>query len=180
VRSPSGIILERIDPVPGQARRPDFRVLSPHGRADLGGLAANIEVKSPRDDLLDEMVEQAPQGVVVGHVRRDPAVDRIARHIKSAVGQFDAVNPDRVLPNILVEVNHADAGNYGDLGEAITGTRPAAESEENVVLVHAARCTTCGCRRADRLSSVTGVCWSDSMPAHRRALETVLSGLLRR
>jgi hypothetical protein len=45
VRSPAGILLERIDPMPGKAKRPDFRVLSPHGRSDMQGLAAYCEVK---------------------------------------------------------------------------------------------------------------------------------------
>src|SRR5262249_1726210 len=72
IRSPAGILLERIKPVPGKAKRPDFEVLSPHGRADLGDLAAYLEFKSLWDDHFDTLVENAPEGGIVGYSGRDP------------------------------------------------------------------------------------------------------------
>lgn len=67
IRSPAGILLKRIMPVPGKGKRPDFEVLSPHGRADFGGLAAYMEVKSPRDDRLETLVENSQEGVIAGY-----------------------------------------------------------------------------------------------------------------
>lgn len=189
IRSPAGILLKRIMPVPGKGKRPDFEVLSPHGRADFGGLAAYMEVKSPRDDRLETLVENSQEGVIAGYAGRDPAMDRIARHIRDAARQFLYVNPDRVIPNILVEVNHADAGNFDDLVEAISGTRPHAEDEDALIW------STQPAKRlkgiADQIDlflwiddtrrrrGLVGGLWSDSMPAHRRLLEKVLSGLRR-
>jgi hypothetical protein len=84
-------------------------------------VSAYCEIKSPRDDWLDEEIEKAPPGQLAGGARRDPTFNRIARHIEKAASQFDAVNADRSLPNILVFVNHADATSFADLRETITG-----------------------------------------------------------
>ena len=66
------------------------------------GLAGYCEVKSPRDDWLDEQLERAPPGMIVGGGRPDPTFNRIARNIVKAVKQFDAVNPDHSLSNVPV------------------------------------------------------------------------------
>jgi hypothetical protein len=86
-----------------------------------GKLSAYCEVKSPRDDWLDEEIEKVAPGQLVGGIRSDPTFNRIARHIEKAASQFDAVNADHALPNILVFVNHADAVSFADLRETITG-----------------------------------------------------------
>src|SRR5262245_1820937 len=49
------------------------------------------------------------------------AAPRLARHMKSAVTQFNALNRDRTVPNVLIIVNHADGWHAGDLQEALTG-----------------------------------------------------------
>jgi hypothetical protein len=96
-------------------RTPDYRVL----RGET--LVAFCEVKSPRDDWLDEQIAAAPPGQIAGGPRSDPTFNRIARHVEKAASQFDAVNPDHVVPNILMFVNHADASGFGDLRETLTG-----------------------------------------------------------
>ena len=48
VSGPAGFILDRVEATP-QEPRPDFRIIS------WRGLAGYCEVKSPRDDLLDEL-----------------------------------------------------------------------------------------------------------------------------
>jgi hypothetical protein len=54
-------------------------------------------------------------------VRRDPAALNLANHISKAAEQFDAVNPDRKVPNILVLVSHARLRGPPDLHMAIAG-----------------------------------------------------------
>jgi hypothetical protein len=72
-------------------------------------------------DWLDQQLVQAPPGTIVGGGRPDQTFNRIARHIVKAVKQFDAVNPDHSLPNVLVFVNHDDNSGYRDLCETLTG-----------------------------------------------------------
>jgi hypothetical protein len=111
------IILRRFESIDTLTRRtPDFKVLRD------GILVAFCEVKSPRDDWLDQQIEAATSGQIVGRARPDPTFNRIARHIEKAASQFDAVNGDRTVPNILVFVNHADAAGPNDLLETVTGT----------------------------------------------------------
>ena len=114
--SGKGLELRRFDRAETLAgRTPDFRIMRE------GELSAYCEIKSPRDDWLDEEIEKAPPGQIAGGARRDPTFNRIARHIEKAASQFDAVNADHALPNILVFVNHADAVSVADLHETITG-----------------------------------------------------------
>jgi hypothetical protein len=112
-----GIVLERFNRQETLAgRTPDFKVMRD------GKLVAFCEVKSPRDDWLEEQIESALPGQFVGGARADPTFNRIARHIQKSASQFNAVNADRALPNILVFVNHADASHRNDLYETLTGT----------------------------------------------------------
>jgi hypothetical protein len=111
-----GLELERFDRAETLAgRTPDFRV-----RRE-GTLKAFCEVKSPRDDWLDEQLDKAQPGQIVGGARKDATFNRIARHVAKAATQFEAVNASRSVPNILVVVNHADATGFGDLQETLTG-----------------------------------------------------------
>jgi len=112
-----GIVLERFNRHETLAgRTPDFKIMRD------GKLFAFCEVKSPRDDWLEEQIDSAPYGQLVGGARPDPTFNRIARHIGKAASQFHAVNADHALPNILVFVNHADASHRNDLVETLTGT----------------------------------------------------------
>ena len=110
---PAGIMLERIEAT-SEGARPDFRLVS------WRGFAGFCEVKSPATRL-DEQLEQAPPLTVVGGARSDPTFNRIARNIEKAVRQFDAVNPDHGVPNVLVLVNHDDNSGFADLCETLTG-----------------------------------------------------------
>jgi hypothetical protein len=65
---------------------PDFRL-----RRASGELVGFVEIKSPRDDLLDQKLA-GTSGEIVGGPRNDPTFNRIERHIKKAAEQFDAVN----------------------------------------------------------------------------------------
>ena len=114
--APKGLALQRFshsETVTG--RTPDIRVLR------KGKLAALCEVKSPRDDWLDNQLDVAPPLELVGGLRPDPTFNRVARHVEKAATQFDAVNADLAVPNILVFVNHDRASHFGDLRETLTG-----------------------------------------------------------
>jgi len=119
--APRGLDLERFSRVETLAgRTPDFRVIRD------GRLLAHCEVKSPRDDWLDDQLPSAPSGQIVGGLRKDPTFNTLARHIAKGATQFDAVNKTRTVPNVLVFVNHAAASHGGDLEETLTGAFRAA------------------------------------------------------
>lgn len=181
VAGPAGIMLERIKATPA-APRPDFRMVS------WRGFAGFCEVKSPRDDWLDEQLEQAPLPTVVGGLRPDPTFNRIARNIEKAVRQFDAVNPDHDVPNVLVIVNHADASNCNDLYETVTGYARAASGERFPFHTHIAeRRLGDKRRRIDlylwiddnrRRRRIGGFLWCDANVEHKAALQILLRNIL--
>jgi hypothetical protein len=84
-------------------KTPDFRLFRD------GIHVGFCEVKSPRDERLDDAFDNALNSgapiVWAGFCGRDPAFNRISGLIQKAVQQFDAVNAGRTLPNILVFVN---------------------------------------------------------------------------
>ncbi|MGK9232211.1 hypothetical protein KXS07_10465 [Inquilinus limosus] len=98
-----------------RGKTPDFRVLR------QGAVVAYCEVKAPNDPWLDDLLDQAPPGTIVGGARDDPTFNRIARHVEKAAAQFASVNADRAVINILAYVNHDRASNFGDLRETLTG-----------------------------------------------------------
>jgi hypothetical protein len=120
VFSPCGLMLERI--AQGATKTPDGWILKYNQRRAL------CEIKSPRDDELIEVLEEARENdpdtpvVGAGMIRCDNvAARRIAGHVKSAVTQFNALNRDHTFPNVLIFVNHAAGWHAGDLDEALTG-----------------------------------------------------------
>jgi hypothetical protein len=182
IGGPAGFSFERIASSSDE-RRPDFQMVS------FRGLVGYCEVKSPRDDWLDEQLEQAPGGTIVGGARSDPVFNRIKRHIIKAVTQFDVVNADRSLPNVLVFVNHDDASSYRDLHETLTGQIKAASGKLYELLpphildakLKAAR------ERVDlfiwiddnrKHRAIRGWLWSDVSPEHTAALRTLLINIL--
>jgi hypothetical protein len=96
-------------------RTPDLKMML------AGRLVGFCELKSPRDDWLDEILEGAAPFELRGGSRKDPIFNRIGRQIEKAATQFDAVNPNHELPNVLVFLNHDDASNSNDLVETLTG-----------------------------------------------------------
>ena len=131
VFSGRGLVLERFSHAETVAgRTPDYRILR------NGAVVAFSEVKSPRDDWLDNQIDLVPAGAIAGGARADPTFNRIARHVEKAASQFDAVNADRAVPNILVFVNHADGTGFGDLRETLTGMFHAVSGERFPTVRH--------------------------------------------
>lgn len=106
----------RAEDIPeGGDKTPDFKLLKD------GALRAYCEVKSPTDgDLFDFPDDLEPAELRV-EVRKDPAIFNLADHIAKAARQFEAANPDRSQPNILVIVNHARRKGPADLRIALEG-----------------------------------------------------------
>jgi hypothetical protein len=103
-------------------KTPDFR-LSRGGKE-----VALCEVKSfQRDAWLEDQLKKAAPGELVGGLRPDPTFNRISNAVHTAFKQFEGVNPDHRLLNILFLVNHdTGAGNdasvsYKDLIRTLTG-----------------------------------------------------------
>lgn len=141
-------------------------------------LVAYVEVKSPRDDWLDGQLDRAAPGQIVGGLRNDPVFNRLARQVEKAAQQFDAVNSDRRLPNILVFVNHDEMSNPHDLIETLTGFFHASDGDR----IATNRRVSEGAIRELKLridaymwidaksGRVHGVVFSDSNPEHRKAI----------
>lgn len=111
-------------------RTPDFRVFQGDS------LIAFAEVKSPRDDWLEEQLAAAPPGEIVGGLRADSTFNRLARHINKAAQQFDAVNPDREHINVLIFVNHAADVTHRDLIEVVTGHFRGDSGTDHPTMLH--------------------------------------------
>jgi hypothetical protein len=112
-----GLRLERFAKAETRAgiKTPDVRIV-------VGDrLVAYCEVKSPRDEWLDDQFDSALPGEIVGGCRPDPIFNRLGRIVRRAAEQFDAVNSDRALPNILVVVSHDEKSGPADLQETLTG-----------------------------------------------------------
>lgn len=124
--SPYGLTLLRVPQAAG--RTPDFQVIQ-------NGLPiAYCELKSPRDEWLDKLLDMAKPCQVVGGGRNDPTFNRISRLTQKAAEQFRAVNATRSMPNILVFVNHDDASSFGDLIETFTGVSHSADGSRHVTM----------------------------------------------
>lgn len=129
--TPRGLRLGRFTHEETQTgRTPDFRVFR------LEELVAFCEVKSPRDDWLDNQLDGAPPFTQVGGARADPTFNRIARHVAKAATQFDAVNSGRSALNLLTFVNHDATSHYADLHETLTGVFHAASGERFQTMPH--------------------------------------------
>lgn len=99
-----------------QGRTPDFCVFAGDE------LAFYCEVKTAQEDeWLDKQLAVAPPLTLVGGLRPDPTYNRLSNYIHSAVGQFDAVNPDMEHPNVLAIVNGDDGAGFTDLIQVLTG-----------------------------------------------------------
>jgi ribosomal protein L30 len=96
-------------------KTPDFKLLKD------GTLAAYCEVKSPTDGDLFDFPDDLATGEIRVEVGKDPALFNLANHITKAGKQFEAANPDREHPNILIIVNHARRKGPADLRLALEG-----------------------------------------------------------
>jgi len=90
---------------------PDFKLMKE------GKLCGFCELKSPRDDFIFETPE--PGDVAIR--KNLPFHRKLGNHIRHASQQFDAVNPDHGLPNIMVFVTHAPDIERRDLHATIAG-----------------------------------------------------------
>lgn len=153
-------------------KTPDFRVM------DGARLFAYCEVKSPRDEWLDSQIDQAEPGMIVGGLRSDPVFNRLSKMIEKAAEQFDAVNPDRSVPNILTIVNHDDASHPGDLIETLTGMFHADNGTQHPTVRHVSEGRIREVKNRidlyvwiDRETGrVRGYLFTESVPAHVDAL----------
>ena len=112
-----GFICRRFSKAERRAgKTPDFRVYSEDK------IRFFCEVKTiDKDRWLEEPVRQEPAGTVVGGMRKDPRFSRLTDDIHKAAKQFDAVNPEKKYPNVLVLVNHDSTCRFNDLLEVLTG-----------------------------------------------------------
>jgi hypothetical protein len=86
-----------------------------------GALRAYCEMKAPTDGDLFAVSDDLESGEIRAEVCKDPGIFNLARHIAKAAKQFEAANPDRAHPNILVIVNHARRKGPDDLRMALEG-----------------------------------------------------------
>jgi hypothetical protein len=98
-----------------KGKTPDFKLIKG------STLCGYCELKSPRDDWFLEFPDEITPGEIVSETRHSPTSNNLARQIMSAVEQFDAINPDHKLPNVLVLVNHAVGRSRSDLHITLTG-----------------------------------------------------------
>jgi large subunit ribosomal protein L30 len=96
-------------------KRPDFRLVKD------GEMRGYCELKSPRDDWVFDFPSDLEPGEHRVEVRPDPVAHNLGRQILRAAEQFNAVNPDHTLPNILVIVSHARRRGPADLHMVLTG-----------------------------------------------------------
>lgn len=112
-----GLRSERFDKTElGVGKTPDYRVYI------NGELAFYCEVKNTQKDMwLDEKLEKATPGEIVGGLRKDPMFNRLSAHIHKARKQFDAVNNNESLPNVLAFYNEDQQSGFLDLLAVTTG-----------------------------------------------------------
>lgn len=97
-------------------KTPDYKVLRGHQ------LQFFCEVKnSQKDQWLDDLLDQAEPGEIVGGLRNDPVFNRLTAHIHKARKQFDAVNTNANYPNVLAFHNEDKQAGFLDLLAVTTG-----------------------------------------------------------
>lgn len=104
---------------PAELRRgktPDFRVFKG------AELVLYCEAKHiQQDEWLNKQLNNAQPLQFVGGARPDPVFNRLTDRIHEAAKQFNAVNPDRFLPNVLVFTNSDHQCGFFDLIAVLTG-----------------------------------------------------------
>jgi len=116
VFQPRDIVLQRFSKEEiAEGKNADFKLIRD------SKLCGYCELKSPRDDWVFEFPDKSKPDEAVLKTRQSPTSNNLARQIKSAAEQFDAVNPNHELPNVLVIVNHAPGRTRSDLHITLTG-----------------------------------------------------------
>lgn len=122
---PKGIELEPYsDAELRLGKTPDFKLLKD------GGLRGYCELKSPRDDFTFE--KPADGGPVIR--KNVPFYRKLGSHVRDAAQQFDAVNPNHKLPNIMVFVCHCPDIERRDLIATIAGL-PVPDSNRRIFML---------------------------------------------
>jgi hypothetical protein len=99
-----------------KGKTPDFRVWK---GADL---VLYCEAKHiQHDEWLDRQLDNVQPPKLAGGARPDPVFNRLTDRIHEAAKQFNAVNADRFLPNVLVFTNSDDQCGFFDLIAVLTG-----------------------------------------------------------
>ena len=95
-----------------KGKNPDFKLFKEEKPCGY------YELKSPRDDWI---FEPPKAGELAVETRHSPTSNNLARQIKSAAEQFDAINPNHELPNVLIFVNYAVGRTRSDLYVTLAG-----------------------------------------------------------
>jgi hypothetical protein len=127
VFNPNDLILQKIPR--GAGKTADLQVIL------KGQPIAYCEVKSPRNDWLDVLIDSSSKSHIVGGAREDPIFKKIRKHANKASKQFEAVNMKRNVPNILVFVNHDESSDFNDLREAFTGLFHASNGSRHATML---------------------------------------------
>jgi len=98
-----------------RGKTPDFKLFK-----DLT-LRGYCELKSPRDNWIFNFPSDLKPGEHRVQLRTDPTARNLAEHVIEAAKQFDTVNPDHALPNMMILVSHARRRGPADLHMALTG-----------------------------------------------------------
>jgi len=99
-----------------QSKTPDFRVFK-NTEFVLYSEAKHVQ----EDTWLEDQLNAAPPMTLVGGLRHDPAYNRLSAHIHQAAKQFQAVNPSREYPNVLVFTSSDKGCMFTDLISTLTG-----------------------------------------------------------
>lgn len=97
-------------------KTPDLRVFS-----DQEVIFFCEVISIDKDRWLDSQVAAALPGEIVGGGRKDPIFNRLSDDIHTAIKQFDSVNPEGQIPNVLAFVNHDKICGFNDLIGVLTG-----------------------------------------------------------
>lgn len=129
VFDPAGVLCQRFDRRETLlGKTPDFKLFQ------NDSLFGYCEVKSPRDDWLDEQFESATSNQLVGGGRPDPVFNRILRHLESASSQLQSANPTHIHFNCVIFVNHDNESGYVDLQELLTGFFQSGDDSKHRIL----------------------------------------------
>ena len=104
------------EPEMHQGKTQDFRVFK-GTEFVLYSEAKHIQ----EDTWLDDQLNAGPPMTLVWGLRHDPAFNRLSGHIDQAAKQFQAVNPNREYPNVLVFTSSDRGCMFTDLVSTLTG-----------------------------------------------------------
>ncbi len=147
-------------------KTPDYRVYKDH---DV--LFSFCEVKNAQKDTwLDEKLEEAEPGEIAGGLRKDPVFNRLSAHIHKARKQFDAVNSDETLPNMLAFYNEDKQSGFLDLMAVTTGNFFAEGGAAFPIYKHISEG-----RIKEDIAKIHLFIWLDAYKPHRFLFNTINS-----